>query len=34
MKKVSLLMLVAMFLLVGNLRAQDAVILIEENFEA
>ena len=34
MKKVSLLMLVAMFLLVGNLRAQDVEILIEDNFEA
>ena len=34
MKKVSLLMLVAMFLLVGNLRAQDVEVLIEDNFEA
>ena len=34
MKKVSLLMLVAMFLFAGNLRAQDAEVLIEDNFEA
>ena len=34
MKKVSLLMLVAMFLFVGNLRAQDVEVLIEDNFEA
>ena len=34
MKKVSLLMMVAMFLLVGNLRAQDVEVLIEDNFEA
>ena len=34
MKKVSLLMMVAMFLLVGNLRAQDVEVLIQDNFEA
>ena len=34
MKKVSLLMLVAMFLFTGNLKAQDVEILIEDNFEA
>ena len=34
MKKVSLLMMVAMFLLIGNLRAQDVEVLIEDNFEA
>ena len=34
MKKVSLLMLVAMFLFAGNLRAQDVEVLISDDFEA
>ncbi|MBR6775725.1 MAG: T9SS type A sorting domain-containing protein [Bacteroidales bacterium] len=34
MKKYSLLMLVAMFLFAGNLRAQEVEVLIEDDFEA
>lgn len=34
MKKVSLLMLVAMFLFAGNLRAQEVEVLIEDDFSA
>ena len=34
MKKYSLLMLVAMFLFAGNLRAQEQVILLEDDFSA
>ena len=34
MKKVSLLMLVAVFLFAGNLRAQEEVVLLEEDFSA
>ncbi|MBQ2853349.1 MAG: hypothetical protein IJE76_08175, partial [Bacteroidales bacterium] len=34
MKKVSLLMLVAMFLFIGNVKAQEVEVLIEDDFSA
>ena len=34
MKKVSLLMLVAMFLFIGNVKAQEVEVLIEDDFES
>ena len=34
MKKISLLLLVAMLLFMGNIRAQEEVVLLEEDFSA